>query len=276
MTTLKEPTIRALVVDDFEPWHDFVSKTLQREPELHIIANAYDGADGVRQALELQPDLILLDIGLPKLNGIEAARLIHQFAPESRILFTTENRSWDIAQAALSTGASGYLVKSSAGSELLPAIDAVLQGKQFVSARLKDCNLIDNADCVRREEVIRPSQLQTVSCHGLRVYANDIAFVDGLAQSIKAALENGNASIIIASESHCSDVLQKLRADGVDVPAGVEQSLLVLLDVADSLSTFMVEPATNDIQPSRSGRMPEVIAEAVQTAKARHLHVAVG
>jgi DNA-binding NarL/FixJ family response regulator len=78
----------------------------------------------------------LLDIGLPTLNGIEAARRIREVSPASKILFVSENRDWDIAKEALSTGAGGYVVKSDAASELLPAADAVLKGKRFVSASL--------------------------------------------------------------------------------------------------------------------------------------------
>ena len=90
----------------------------------------------VQQAQELQPDLILLDIGLPTINAIEAARRIREVSPASKILFVSETRSPEIAEEALNTGAEGYVVKSDAGRELLPAINAVLQGKRFVSASL--------------------------------------------------------------------------------------------------------------------------------------------
>lgn len=132
----KTNSVRVLVVDDYEPWHHFVSTMLQKHSEFQIIANARDGAEAVQQARQLQPDLILLDIGLPRLNGIEAARRIGKVSPTSKIVFVSENRSPDIAAEALSTGARGYVVKSDAGSELLPAVKAVLEGKRFVSASL--------------------------------------------------------------------------------------------------------------------------------------------
>jgi DNA-binding NarL/FixJ family response regulator len=99
-----------------------------------------------RKAKELQPDLIVLDIGLPKLNGIEAARRIRQLAPKSKILFLSENRSVDIAGEALRTGASGYVVKSNARSDLLPAAKAVLSGNRFVSASLPSHEFADPSD----------------------------------------------------------------------------------------------------------------------------------
>ena len=131
-----DKSVRVLVVDDYEPWHGFVSTTLRKEPELKIIGQVCDGLEAVQRAQQMQPDLILLDIGLPTLNGIEAARRIRKAAPVSKILFVSENCSPDIAQEALSTGAGGYVVKSDAANELLPAVKAVLKGKPFVSASL--------------------------------------------------------------------------------------------------------------------------------------------
>ena len=91
--------------------------------------------EAIELAQALQPDLILLDIGLPKLNGIEAARRIRELAPQSKILFVSQESSVEVVQAAFSLGASGYVVKMDAGSELLTAVDAVLRGERFVGSR---------------------------------------------------------------------------------------------------------------------------------------------
>jgi DNA-binding NarL/FixJ family response regulator len=139
-------SIRVLVVDDFEPFRRFVCSTLAQIPDLQVIGEVSDGLEAVRKAQELQPDVILMDLGLPTLNGIEAARRIRGLSPESKILFLSENRSWDIAEEALSTGARGYVVKSDAGSELLPAVEAVLHGEKFVSASLSDSDLSNPKD----------------------------------------------------------------------------------------------------------------------------------
>jgi len=129
-------SIRVLVVDDFKPWHHLISTMLRKQPELNIIEGVSDGLAAVQRAQELQPDLILLDIGLPTINGLEVARRIRRCSPQSKILFVSENLSPGIAEEALGTGAGGYLVKSDAASELLPAIKAVLKGKRFISSRL--------------------------------------------------------------------------------------------------------------------------------------------
>ena len=128
--------IRVLVVDDYEPWHGFVSATLRCHADIQIAGRVFDGLEAVQRAQQLQPNLILMDIGLPTLNGIEAARRIRETSPTSKILFVSANHSPDIAEEALSTGAGGYLAKSDAGSELLAAVKAILEGKRFISASL--------------------------------------------------------------------------------------------------------------------------------------------
>ena len=111
---------------------------LEERAEYQVIGEAEDGLEAIQKAEELQPDVILLDISLPKLNGIGAARQIRKRVPKARILFFSENTSSEIVQASLSTGASGYVVKLDAGSELFGALEAVIQGRQFVSRRLTD------------------------------------------------------------------------------------------------------------------------------------------
>jgi len=80
-------------VEDFEPWRRFISLMVEQEPQLRIICEVSDGLEAVLKAKELQPDLILLDIGLPRLNGIDAARQIHRSSPKSKILFLSQESS---------------------------------------------------------------------------------------------------------------------------------------------------------------------------------------
>ena len=94
-----------------------------------------DGLEAVQKAQELKPDLIVLDIGLPKLNGIEAAQRIRRLSPQSKILFVSQESSADVVQKAFSLGGCGYVVKMEAAGELLAAVDAVLRGEQFVGSR---------------------------------------------------------------------------------------------------------------------------------------------
>jgi DNA-binding NarL/FixJ family response regulator len=128
----RSPVLRILLVEDFEPFRRFIRSQLQPRLDLGVIAEASDGLQAVHVAELLQPDLILLDIGLPKLSGIEAARRIRKLCPESKIVFLSQESSADVIEEALNSGGTGYVIKTNAGSELLDAIDAIRAGGQFV------------------------------------------------------------------------------------------------------------------------------------------------
>jgi DNA-binding NarL/FixJ family response regulator len=133
--TLKSQ-ISVIVAEDYEPFRRFLCSMLAKDSVLQVIAEVQDGLEAVRRAEELRPELILLDIGLPTLNGIEVARRIRKLAPESKILFVSQESSADVVREALAAGARGYVLKTDAGSELLIAVNAVLRGERFVSSRL--------------------------------------------------------------------------------------------------------------------------------------------
>jgi DNA-binding NarL/FixJ family response regulator len=122
-------SVRVLVVEDYEPFRRFICSTLGKRPELQVCGVASDGLEAVQRAEELQPDLILLDIGLPILNGIEAGRRIRTLSPNSKILFVSQESSADVVREAFNVGAVGYVVKAHAGSELLAAVEAIREGR---------------------------------------------------------------------------------------------------------------------------------------------------
>jgi DNA-binding NarL/FixJ family response regulator len=128
--------VRVLVVDDNEPFRRYVCSTLLNKQNLSVIGEACDGLEAVQRAEALQPDLILLDIGLPGLNGLAAARRMRELAPTARIIFLTQESSADVVNEALSLGACGYVTKLQAGRELLIAVELVMQGRRFVSEGL--------------------------------------------------------------------------------------------------------------------------------------------
>jgi DNA-binding NarL/FixJ family response regulator len=137
---LEGSTIRVLVVDDYEPFRRYVCRMLGERQDTRVIGEASDGLDAIRKAEELQPDLIVLDIGLPSLNGIEAARRIRKLCPDCKILFLSQESSVAVAQEAFDLGAMAYIVKTHAAGELSAAVEAVCQGRLFVSKGLLSHN----------------------------------------------------------------------------------------------------------------------------------------
>jgi DNA-binding NarL/FixJ family response regulator len=130
---LQPSSVRILIVEDYLPFRQFIRSTIGKRLDLEVVGEVSDGLEAVQKAMELKPDLILLDIGLPTLNGIEAARQIRKLVPESKIIFLSQESSADVVQEALSSGALGYVVKARAGSDLMAAVEAVMLGRPFVS-----------------------------------------------------------------------------------------------------------------------------------------------
>lgn len=132
------PLARTLIVEDYADLRNLLRSTLQKNTECIVIGEAVDGLQAVQQAEELQPDLILLDLSLPKLNGMEAFRQIRKLSPRSKVVILSQDSSPEVVQGALGLGAVGYLLKSDA-IDLPLALDAILQGEVFVSRRLTGC-----------------------------------------------------------------------------------------------------------------------------------------
>jgi CheY-like chemotaxis protein len=249
-------SIRILVVEDHAPFRDFVRSVLEVRSELQIIDEVADGIRAVQKAQELHPDLILLDIGLPMLNGIEAARRIRHLSPTSKILFVTENRSREIAEEVVRSGFGGYVVKSDAASDLLPAVEAALQGKHFVSASL-----------------IPLQKVKIRVRHEAGFYSDDRWFLEDVTQFIGTALKAGNAAIVAATESHRNSLLSSLRAYGLDIGSAIEESRYIACDAADVLSTFMLNGMPDRIRFARA--FSHLILKAAAVAKVQHPRVAI-
>jgi DNA-binding NarL/FixJ family response regulator len=270
-----------LVVDDFEPFRRFVCSTLQNNLELPTILEASDGVEAVELAQALKPHLILLDIGIPKLNGIDAARRIRELSPQSKILFVSQESSLDIVQGAFSAGASGYVVKMEAGRELMTSVRAVLGGERFVGRRFaghrfSELSSEPTSASTRGQEAFaarQPEIPEIPSRHEVGVYSDDASLLDGFTQFIGAALRAGNAVIVIATELHRASLLPRLQADGMDIDAAIEQGRYISLDAVGTLSTFMVNSLPDPVRVLKVGG--DLVLSAAKAAKGEHPHVAV-
>ena len=129
--------VRVLVVEDHAPFRRHICSVLHTHSHLQVVGTSDDGPRAVEQALALQPDIVLLDIGLPGINGLEAARQIGGVSPSTKIIFLTQEFSAEVVDEAFFVGASGYILKANTGFELLPAIEAASKGQRFLSRGLR-------------------------------------------------------------------------------------------------------------------------------------------
>ena len=117
--------LRILLVDDFASWRSYVASVLQERECFEVVGEAADGQEAIEKATELQPDLILMDIAMPKSNGIEAARRIRDRAANCKIVFISLEISDELAEAAVAVGAQAYIAKREIRAKLLPTIDSL-------------------------------------------------------------------------------------------------------------------------------------------------------
>jgi CheY-like chemotaxis protein len=206
--------LRILVVEDHAPFRHLIRTVLQRRAEFQI-TEAADGLEAVQKLEALQPDLILLDINLPKMDGFEVAKQIPGLAPHARLLFMSQESSSEIVREALGLRADGYIHKNSAASDLLSAIDAVLAGQRFVSRSLA---------------FTEPTQVPAPRRHEILFCGDDEAIVDGFTRYVAAALNAGDAGIVLVAECHRTRFLQELRKRGVDIDGAIEHGICLLFD----------------------------------------------
>ena len=274
----KKP-IRILVVEDFEPFRAFVTSALEQHPEFEIIGEASDGMEAVNKAAELHPDLILLDVGLPSLNGIAVASRIREHSPQSKVLFVSGDQSPDIVEQAFATGGNGYLVKSDAGRHLLAAIKTVLEGEHYLSSNLSGLEVNHNAlhqgaeSSKPKQAAPSPLKVETATRHEAVFYSNEQQLLDHLSRFVAAALNAGNGAIVVATGAHQENLVRSLEAGGVDVAAALKQGRYIALDVNETLSSFMVNGMVDSVRFLQS--FENLILATASAAQAKQPRVAI-
>ena len=243
-----------LVVDDFQSFRECVCSLLQGT-QFRVVGQAANGLEAVEKARSCQPDLILLDIGLPSIDGLEVARRVRTLAPAAKILFFSVDADIDLVREALSLGA-GYIHKSHAHSGLLPAMEAVLRSEQFIG---KDLAFKGRTHAPRR--------------HDVQFYSSDSVLLESFGRLLGTALESGDAAIVLATKAHREGLVERLKAEGFDVDVAIRQGTYISLDAADTLSTIMANGV-----PDRTGfrkGLTGLIASAAKAAEKEHPRVAI-
>jgi DNA-binding NarL/FixJ family response regulator len=218
-----------LVVDDYEPWRRFVCREIERSARWRVIAETGDGLSAVRHAHALAPDLVLLDIGLPALNGFEAAREIFVQSPNSKILFVTGQRSPDLAQAALRLGAGGYLVKTEAAGKLLFAMETVIHGGWFMSAGL--------GQFITERAVPFASHSHQ---HEAAFSFDEGTLLEEYARFAETAIQAGESFVFAGATSRRAKLEERLRGRGIDLSAAASGARYISVDVAETLSHVVI------------------------------------
>src|SRR6185503_4707574 len=155
-----------------------ICEVLQRRGDVLIVGEAADGLDAIRQAEALRPDVVMLDIGLPTLSGLEVAGRIRASVPDAKLMFVTNESSLEVAEQAFSRGAHGYVYKPRALRDVLPVLDTIIRGGQFVSGGL--------------ERIARGDSLASHR-HPVLFYSSDEVFLTAFTRFVGDALDDGKA-----------------------------------------------------------------------------------
>ena len=228
---------RVLVVEDHEPFRRVICELLQQREDLLIVGEAADGLDAICQAEALRPDVVILDIGLPMLNGIEVAERIRARVPDAKVMFVTNESSLEVVDQAFSRGAHGYVYKPRALRDVLPVLDTIIRGGRFVSGGL--------------ERIAQGDSLASHR-HGLLFCSSDAVLVAAFSRFIAGSLDRGSAVIVLVTDAHDRSLQRALHASQVDVARAIRQQRYMSVSITELLAKVMVNgPPGPDPIPER-------------------------
>ena len=217
--------LRVLVVEDHEPFRRVTCELLQRRADLLIVGEAADGLDAICQAEALQPDVVMLDISLPMLSGLEVAGRIRATVPDAKLMFVTNESSLEVVEQAFRRGAHGYVYKPRAQRDVLPVLEAILRGGRFVSGGLERIAAGDSLASHR---------------HHLLFSSSDAVLVGAFSRFIAGELREGNAVVAVVTAAHERSLQSSLEASDVDIALAIRQQRYLPVNVSELLAKAMV------------------------------------
>jgi DNA-binding NarL/FixJ family response regulator len=248
---------RVLVVEDHEPFRRVLCELLQQRGDLEIVGEAADGLDAIYQAEALRPDVVMLDIGLPSLSGIDVAERLRATVPDAKLMFVTNVSSLEVVEHAFSRGVHGYVYKPRALRDVLPVLDAIIRGGRFVSGGL--------------ERIAEGDSLASHR-HRLLFCSSDAVLVAAFSRFIAGALDRGNTVIVLVTEAHDVSLQRALQASRVDLALAIRQRRYVSVSINQLLAKVMVNGCPDPTQFRDAAE--ELLTEATRRAGDQHAEVA--
>jgi DNA-binding NarL/FixJ family response regulator len=197
--------LRILIADDHEVARQGIRSLLESHPGWEVCAEARDGREAVECASKLKPDILLLDIGMPNLNGLDAARQILALAPDASILILTIHDSEQVIREVLAVGARGFLLKSDAGRDLLAAVEALQQRRTFFTPKVAQMML---------DGYLRPQETDTPAQCVLTPREREVIQLVAEGKTTKEVAAALSLSIKTA-ETHRTNLMRKLDLHSV-------------------------------------------------------------
>jgi len=212
--------VNILVAEDFAPFREFACRELQRRPDFRVVPVA-DGLAAIESAQAFQPDLVLLDIGLPSLNGLAAARRIRALSPAARIIFVTQESSPEVVHEALSLGSRAYIQKTSA-QHLLATVEAIVDGDRTAGSASADSehHVVDGI-------------------HHVEFYSDDATLLDTAEHYLASALTAHDAAVAFATRAHVQQLLPRLARRGSTVEQAIDRGSFVHVDAEELVSRIL-------------------------------------